>query len=716
MTHGRCTRPVDQQQAEAGRLGDGRLDRCGRRQHRQPRQRKPTATYPSSAKPLPRVCPRRALTFHQSHAPLNPSTYGKGPPELPLRPIRELNFGFADAENYRRRENRDLFNQIFFRTENLDKLCDRSTFFLLGEKGTGKAAYAVYFANTSYNDHIALHKYIRETDYNKFISMKTGNNLGLSDYAAIWKVIIELLLAEHIISGNKETNILNRFHKMRALKKTVDEYYSNAFSPEIVQALQFVEKSRSAAALTVKHAQAEGENEHIQQSNESRFQTNLSIIQRSFEQALASAKLNYNYLMFIDGIDIRPNSIAYAGYLECIRGLANAIWSLNNDFFPAIRDSKGRLRVILLVRPDIFNSLGLQNRNTKLMDNSILLDWRTTYTNYRNSPLFEVSDRILRVQQEENLQPGEAWDQYFPFDANTVYTSQSHPSSFIEFLRYSFHRPRDIITMLSLMKEVHLRRRDEVVFYREDFMSPEFRNAYSSYLLGEVRDQLVFYYTDDDFEVFLKFFEFLLGKAKFDYEEYMDAFAGFASHQDRTHGTRPVFAGSADEFLQFLYELNVICYKEETDDEVFIRWCFRERNPTNISPKVKTGVVYEIHYGLLNALNTGKPLRSRRRPRGTKATARTEAEPRARQRVGAVSERAEVVYVRIDRGVVVLRLERSRRRVRAPAAVLGGPGRRLLKKGRLADVICVEEGSGSVSVSEVRIAESVWSATSGCWK
>ena len=69
---------------------------------------------------------------------------------------------------------------------------------------------------------------------------------------------------------------------------------------------------------------------------------------------------------------------------------------------------------------------------------------------------------------------------------------------------------------------------------------------------------------------------------------------------------------SAEEFLQFLYDLNIICFFEKTDDETFIRWCFKERGLTNISPKVKTDLVYEIHYGLANILNTGKKFRSSR--------------------------------------------------------------------------------------------------------
>jgi DNA replication protein DnaC len=55
--------------------------------------------------------------------------------------IQDLNFGFNDAENYKRSENKNLLNTVFFRTDELEKLCERNTFFLIGEKGTGKTAY-----------------------------------------------------------------------------------------------------------------------------------------------------------------------------------------------------------------------------------------------------------------------------------------------------------------------------------------------------------------------------------------------------------------------------------------------------------------------------------------------------------------------------------------------------------------------------------------------
>lgn len=74
----------------------------------------------------------------------------------------------------------------------------------------------------------------------------------------------------------------------------------------------------------------------------------------------------------------------------------------------------------------------------------------------------------------------------------------------------------------------------------------------------------------------------------------------------------PEFMKNPQEFLQFLYDLNIICFIEYAGEERFFRWCFLERTASNISPKVKAEMEYEIHYGLANALNTGKPLRGRR--------------------------------------------------------------------------------------------------------
>jgi hypothetical protein len=174
-----------------------------------------------------------------------------------MKPLKDIAFGFSDAENYKRRENRDLFSRIFLKTDALDEICQPNVFFLLGEKGTGKTAYAVHLSNSPYKGNKSFHRFIRETDYLKFLSLKQDNKLSLSDYASIWKVILYLLLAKEIEEDSGLIRRLSSGWRFSAIRNAIDEYYSNAFAPEIPAALQFVENSKASAELIAKHLIAE---------------------------------------------------------------------------------------------------------------------------------------------------------------------------------------------------------------------------------------------------------------------------------------------------------------------------------------------------------------------------------------------------------------------------------------------------------------------------
>ncbi|MBL7725674.1 MAG: RNA-binding protein [Chitinophagaceae bacterium] len=537
-----------------------------------------------------------------------------------FKKITELQFGFRDAENYRSREFKTLFNEIFVRTEELDKLCNSNIYFLMGEKGTGKTAFSMYLTNNDYKNTLSRTSFIRETEYEKFVILKREKHLTLSDYTSIWRVILALLMSKKIAEQEKDVLLNPLYTKFKEVNNAVDEYYASAFSPEISYALQFVEKSKLAAEIVAKYAKLQaGESTEVSFS-ESRFQINLLYIKRQFENALNSIKLSKNHLLFIDGIDIRPGHIPYEDYLECIKGLANAVWEINNDFFSSIKDSPGRMRVVLLMRPDIYATLGLQNMNNKFRDNSVLLDWRTTYPEYRTSPIFEVVDTLLSSQQSLATLPGKSWDHYFPYRIRYEREGKWEDHSFIGFLRNSLFRPRDIIAMLQLLQEDFKRsgRNPIDVFEHSDFTNPEFVRKYADFRLGEIKDHLSFYYNEKDYDLFLRFFTFLNGKFQFNYEDFEEVFGKFTAFIEKNKFQKPIFCETADTFLQFLYESNVICYIEFTDDEPFFRWCYRERDYSNIAPKVKIGETYRIHYGLSKSLNVGKEIKLKSQPLSTK--------------------------------------------------------------------------------------------------
>lgn len=124
---------------------------------------------------------------------------------------------------------------------------------------------------------------------------------------------------------------------VKNIKKAIDEFYDNAFSPEIISALNFIEHSDAAAKILAKYAEVGSSSSATKEYSAKQFQTNLLYIRKKFESVISSAHLEQDFLMFIDGIDIRPSGIEFEDYLDCIKGLANAVWFLNNDFFSGIR-------------------------------------------------------------------------------------------------------------------------------------------------------------------------------------------------------------------------------------------------------------------------------------------------------------------------------------------------------------------------------------------
>jgi GTPase SAR1 family protein len=521
--------------------------------------------------------------------------------------ITDINFGEYDATNYRDSSSRDLFNRIFYRDNRLDQILENNKYFVLGDKGTGKTAYSVYLSNNIVDDTYASIVYMGETEYGKFVRLKEQRDLILSDYTDVWRVILLLLMSDKIYK-TEDRSIFNG-KSFSKLKEAIDDFYYCAFKPEIKSAIEFVEQAKDSATMVFEHLRGEmGDSKEIKFSD-TRFQSNLMFLEKQFISALEGIKVSKKHIIFIDGIDVRPDNINYNEYLECIKGLAQAVWVLNTSTFQSKKSLK-KLKIMLLIRPDIFDQMGLHNMNNKLNDNCVLLEWRTTYQHYRTSGLFEVVDKLFRSQQDDpelrNAKVGEAWDHYFPFK---VFNHKEHAlsdSSFIPFLRYSFYRPRDILAYLSIMKKYC--KSDQSVFSWEDFNHSQVQKEYSHYLLGEIRDNLAFYHPASDFDLFRNFFQYLkpyvdVKRREFKYNDFVSAYDKFITHIDKQGSSKPLIFQSADYVLQLLFELNIIAYIEEYRDDVpYQRWYFKERSHANIRPKVKINAIYRMHKGIAQAL------------------------------------------------------------------------------------------------------------------
>jgi hypothetical protein len=131
-------------------------------------------------------------------------------------------------------------------------------------------------------------------------------------------------------------------------------------------------------------------------------------------------------------------------------------------------------------------------------------------------------------------------------------------------------------------------------------------STYSDYLLGEVRNYLLFYFSDVDFDELTGFFKYLQGRSHFSWATFQKRYETYVGTVDKEALTIKELVQGPEQFLQFLYSLNVIGYTEKTDiGTTFIHYCFRDRTSVKLNPKVMVGVEYHTHAGLARALNVG---------------------------------------------------------------------------------------------------------------
>lgn len=523
--------------------------------------------------------------------------------------IDNLKTPYNDAINYRIKSEKEFFQKIFLRTDDLNSLNNNSVYYIIGEKGSGKTAYAVYYENNSPGGQKAQLTTMTETQYLRFINLKKQGKLVISDYANIWRSMLLFMVGRMIVEKSKNPLhlITRKFSKIEGALKT---WSSHALNPEIESAFEAITAESINAKLTAPQVGEVGAGKTSSfTSKDVVLRHHLLETESTFKEALSSLKLSENHILFIDGIDFRPENVNYNEYINCIKGLGEAAWQLNTEFFNTIKDSLGRIKIVLLMRPDVFHVLNLYNSNSRLQDNCIFLDWSTTEKEFQNSPLYSLSDKYFSVQQEKTkkFNIGEAWNHYYDETTNEGYT-------FKRLLKTSFQKPRDILTFIRISRAQAIKRGlaknnkfqpyfvDDVAIGRE----------YSDYLLGEVRNYAAFYMTQDDFSKYLKIFQYLNGSPKFVMSDFRLAFDEFKKWAEGERFSATTYLRDAESLLQLLYDVNLIGYSEDLDgaSTAFYHWSYRERSANNIAPKVKTSGNLMLNMGIAKALDIGKKFSS----------------------------------------------------------------------------------------------------------
>ena len=485
----------------------------------------------------------------------------------------DLEIPFDEAENYLKPGNKEKLNKLFYKDFNFEKLLLDTTYYLIGEKGSGKTAYSVYFCNNSFNNTRSSRYVITVDDYCKIIQMKKDGKLNYTHYVTLWKAIILLKLFATINENEISAWGSKAFSSIKGLLKTYNftEITADGFSPvSLMDNVSFSNELSQEAGLAgvAKIGGGTKANSESQTSVQKHiyFDGWVKFI-NAISKDLVNLRLKNHHYLFIDGIDSRPSDIPYAEYKECVYPLVRAIYEINNDILSRIKERKrGRLQVILLTRLDIFIKSGLSNPGSKISDNSAFLNWSVfNETSYRNSNLFNLAQNML-FSSATNSNP--SWDDYFNFTLSKG--TQTWPS-FVYFARITTCKPRDFVRIFKIAQEQC--RNSQIANPTQKLLTSDiFNRAYSTYFVDSVRTGLSFYYNENEIKVLFSFLK-QFRKLSFSYSDI----ASFLKKHPQKNLLISTF-GEIDDILNLLYEHNIICVVEKNK---YIRWKHRETTIAN---------------------------------------------------------------------------------------------------------------------------------------
>lgn len=179
-----------------------------------------------------------------------------------------------------------------------------------------------------------------------------------------WRSMLLFIVGRMLVE--KSSNPLHMLTgKFSRIKREIDKWSKNALNPEVESAFEAISSEALSAKLKNDQIGDVSAEQKMQNTEKSAFfKHHLLETENALKDAISSLKLSNGHILFIDGIDHRPESVPYPEYIECIKGLGESVWQLNTEFFNTIRDSKGRIKIVLLVRPDVFHALNLYNSNS----------------------------------------------------------------------------------------------------------------------------------------------------------------------------------------------------------------------------------------------------------------------------------------------------------------------------------------------------------------
>lgn len=426
-------------------------------------------------------------------------------------PLKTLIWGKTDAYNELLEYGIEQFARSFLpnNTYNIESFLNGTKYYIYGGKGTGKTAFLKYLECElcgSPENLIIPIRYKSEFDSDdKSDLLKASIPCNIQeeviekvDFSEAKDCIIawQLYLISRVIKGLNNDGEYKIFDNNREYS-TITQLIKSIYSEHTQRIIPKINKGCVSVNLsTLKGLSAELELEIGLEKEHKRvnYQKLAKKTIELFGMLNLISSSNKVWILF-DELELSVKSKKMNQRdIELVRDLIIAIERLND----MCRKKSYPISIIASVRSEVINSVYSSGYeiNKPIEDFGKEISWYIRGGKYCDSPLIEMIEHKIRASEESNgiFDDGDIWSKYFPPTINDMESKEY-------ILRYTWHRPRDVVRMLGIAQE----NAGDSDLFTQDIFDKSMRD-YSEKSWNEIAEDLSLIYDNNDLKVIKKLF------------------------------------------------------------------------------------------------------------------------------------------------------------------------------------------------------------------
>lgn len=450
----------------------------------------------------------------------------------------------AEAENVNGFKLTDYFEDFLSILHNLE----HGKFIFTGRKGVGKSAISKYIKDTADNSKDSFASILRISDYEAEKIIQDNSKLDQTDILLFeWLIlinIVKLIVANDCGLYTEEYSKLKKFLEKNSGLVNVDKFQIDEGFKKTGGEVTFGSLTHSFGGVFKKYFDVK-----VSKAPFYKLIPPLKEIVKIILDYPVNKDLEF-WLLF-DDLDINYNLKSETDNQKIIELIRLAKF-YNNEVF-----NNNKAKILVFLREDIRNNLITKYPDSAKIFNSyeILINWYdhgTAYYDENSSPLKKLANKRIEINfKKHNISiNSDPWNFLF---ANENYSSSGpFKSSFKYFLDFTFYRPRDIVTFLSIIGSESYR------FPINSYNLKRILNKFISANVLEIKSELSLYFSDSEKEkIFSKVLQYLADNQGVTYQQLLNKV------------TLLNFSISPESVIDILLSYSLIVFRDKDDGLYF---------------------------------------------------------------------------------------------------------------------------------------------------